>query len=37
MSNQNNPHSQERPAPSPKPQTGQQRGTGPREPKTKTR
>lgn len=37
MPNQNNPQPQERPNSQPKPETGQQRGTGPRNPGIKTR
>lgn len=37
MSKQNKPQPQENPYSSPKPQTGQERGTGPRKPGTQTR
>lgn len=37
MPNQNNPHPQDRPNSQPNPQTGQQRGTGPRKSGTQTR
>ncbi len=37
MSNQNNPQPQERPSTTPRPETGRERGTGPRTPGTQTR
>lgn len=37
MSNQNNPQPHESPCTNPRPETGRERGTGPRTPGTQTR